>query len=210
VDATGINPAYVDPAGTPAVRWNNALGRIVLENRFHLLLNALANYAPNAEYSAKIQQFSIEYDLFVAHSLLTSASDLQKELEDLIDVDQPQALAAAAVRIRNAVRTIRAQIDDNKLWISLPFTKSGYAAADARDELSTNCLRVVQAADGLIHETRILGYIGDDALAEDPDTSVRRQRQQLAVVRNAKIALAQRGRTLLMAARGKDETTLDG
>jgi hypothetical protein len=210
VDATGVNQAYVDPTGSPAVRWSNALPRIVMENRFHLLLNALANYAPNAESSAKIQEFSIEYDIFVANGVLASASDLQKELEDLIDVDQPQALAAAAAKIRKAVRVIRAQIDDNEFWINLPFTKSGYAAADARDELSANCLRVVQAADGLIHETRILGYIGDDALTEDPDTSVRRQRLQLAAVRQAKVALAQRGRTLLMAARSKNESALDG
>jgi hypothetical protein len=208
VEATGINLGNVDLTGTPTVRWSNAIRRIELEGRFHLLLNRLALYAPNADYSSKIQNFSIEYDRFVANSMVADAGALQKELDDLINADEPQALAMLSVRIRDSVRVIRAQIDNDELWLGLPFTTSGYAAEDVRDELSTSCLRVVAAADGLIHETRILKYISDDSMIEDPEISVRRQRQQLVAVRQAKVTLAQRGRTLIKAARARTALTI--
>ena len=208
VDATGINLGNVDLTGAPTVRWNNAIRRIELEGRFHLLLNRLALYAPNAEYSSKIQNFSIEYDRFVANSMVADAGALQRELDDLINADEPQALAMLSVRIRDSVRVIRTQIDNDELWLGLPFTTSGYAAEDVRDELSTSCLRVVAAADGLIHETRILKYISDDSMTEDPEISVRRRRQQLVAMTQAKVTLAQRGRTLIKAARARTALTI--
>ena len=203
VGASGIDLAHVDMTGTPAQRWSKAVGRIVLEGKLHLLLNGLARYAPNPDYSSRIQKFSIRYDEFVGHSLVTGTGSLRKELDDLINEDQPQSLAAMAAKIRDSVRVIRAQIDDDEVWLTFPFTKSGYAAADVRDELSATCLRVVAAADGLIHETRILIYINDDSMAEDPEISVRRQRRQLAAMTQAKVALAQKGRTLLKVARAQ-------
>ena len=208
VDATGINLGNVDLTGAPTVRWNNAIRRIELEGRFHLLLNRLALYAPNAEYSSKIQNFSIEYDRFVANSMVADAGALQRELDDLINADEPQALAMLSVRIRDSVRVIRTQIDNDELWLGLPFTTSGYAAEDVQDELSTSCLRVVAAADGLIHETRILKYISDDSMTEDPEISVRRRRQQLVAMTQAKVTLAQRGRTLIKAARARTAFTV--
>jgi hypothetical protein len=208
VEATGINLGNVDMTGAPTVRWNNAIRRIELEGRFHLLLNRLALYAPNAEYSSKIQNFSIEYDRFVANSMVADAGALQRELDDLINADEPQALAMLGVRIRDSVRVIRTQIDNDELWLGLPFTTSGYAAEDVRDELSTSCLRVVAAADGLIHETRILKYISDDSMTEDPEISVRRRRQQLVAMTQAKVTLAQRGRTLIKAARARTALTI--
>jgi hypothetical protein len=203
VGATGIDLGQVDLTGTPAQRWSKAVGRIVLEGKFHLLLNGLANYAPNPDYSAEIQKYSIKYDNFVADSVVAGAGSLQKELDDLINEDQPQSLALISAKIRDCVRVLRAQIDNDQLWLTLPFTISGYAAEDVRDELSNTCLRVVAAADGLIHETRILTYINDDSMAEDREISIRRQRQQLVAMTQAKVALAQKGRTLLKAARAK-------
>jgi len=208
VEATGINLGNVDLTGAPTIRWNNAIRRIELEGRFHLLFNRLALYAPNAEYSSRIQNFSIEYDRFVANSMVADAGALQRELDDLINADEPQALAMLSVRIRDSVRVIRTQIDNDELWLGLPFTTSGYAAEDVRDELSTSCLRVVAAADGLIHETRILKYISDDSMTEDPEISVRRRRQQLVAMTQAKVTLAQRGRTLIKAARARTALTI--
>ena len=40
VGASGIDLGQVDITGTPAQRWSKAVGRIVLEGKFHLLLTA--------------------------------------------------------------------------------------------------------------------------------------------------------------------------
>lgn len=203
VEGTGIRLGEVEMAGTPAQRWNRAVGRILLENRFHLLLNGLAKWAPNSEYSAKIQGFSKAYDEFVANGMVVDNDDLRRRLDELITADEPQALAALSRKIRDCVRAIRADIDNDRLWLALPFTTSGYAAQDVRDELSATCLRVVAAADGLIHETRILTHIIDDSMIDDPEISVRRQRQQLRAMTQAKVALAQKGGTLLKTIRAR-------
>jgi hypothetical protein len=106
---------------------------------------------------ADIQKFGIRYDHFVV-----GAGSLRKELDDLINEDQPQSLAGISAKIRECVRVLRAQIDNDQLWLTIPFTISGYAAEDVRDELSAKCLRVTAAADRLIRESRILTYINDD------------------------------------------------
>jgi hypothetical protein len=209
VESTGVSMGKIEMEGTPEVRWNKAIGRIVLEGRFHLLLNRLALYAPNSDYISKIQEFSIEYDRCIANSMATDVGSLQRELDDLIKADESRSLAQLGSKIRDSVRSIRMQIDDDKLWLSLPFTTSGYAAEDARDELSACCLRVVAAADGLIHETRILSEIIDDSLAQDPESSVRRRRQQLAAMTHAKLTLAEKGRTLIKAVRAATPLTIN-
>lgn len=209
VESTGVSMGKIELEGTPEVRWNKAIGRIVLEGRFHLLLNRLALYAPNADYISKIQEFSIEYDRCIANSMATDVGSLQKELDDLIKADESRSLAMLGIKIRESVRIIRAQIDDDQLWLSLPFTTSGYAAEDARDELSACCLRVVAAADALIHETRILADIIDDSLTQDPETSVRRRRQQLVAMTHAKLTLAEKGRTLIKTVRATTPLTIN-
>jgi hypothetical protein len=205
---TGVNMGKIELSGTPEVRWSRAVGRIVLEGRFHRLLNSLALYALDTSYAAEIQKYSIEYDRFAVNSMATDAGSLQKELDELINVDESQALAIMGQKIRERVRIIRSQIDDDTLWRSLPFTTSGFGGEDVRDELSTICLRVVAAADGLIHETRILTYIADDSLVQDPEASVRRRRQQLAAMTQAKLTLAERGRALIKAVRAAAPITI--
>lgn len=197
VKKTGIDMGSVDLQGTPKVCWSRAVARIDLESRFHILLNSLALYTVNTVLASDIQKFSIDYDRLVANSMAANTASLQKELDGLINADEPRILADLSQRIRECVRIIRARIDDDALWRSLPFTTSGFSAEDVRDELSTACLRVVAATDGLIHETRLLTYIADDSLTQDPEASVRRRRQQLGAMTQAKLTLAERGRTLV-------------
>ena len=208
VSNTGVDMGKIELEGTPEVRWNRAVARIALEGRFHHLLNGLALHAVNTAYASEIQQFSIEYDRLVASRMATDTGSLQKELNELISADEPKSLAMLGQKIRECVRKIRTQVDDDAVWPRLPFTSSGYAAEDVRDELSGTCLRVVGAADGLIHETRILISITDDPATQDPEAYLRRRRQQFGVMTQAKLTLAERGRTPIKAMRAATTLTI--
>jgi hypothetical protein len=194
---TGVAMGKIDLRSNAEICWNSAVGRVTLEGRFNLLLNQLTHATAGTELATKVQEFSIKYDKLILAGFTQGIDKLQKALDEIVRTDEPQKLAKLSGETRERVTEIRSQIDNDAHWLKVPFVTSGYYAEDIRGELSSGCLQVVAAADGLIYETRILARIADNSLTEDPEAVVRRERQQLRSITQAKITLAEKGRRFI-------------